>query len=1025
MHGGGRRPAPSSPARMPPGAERNHRVVDGAPDVAAATNEIPFGRGQGWQTTPPTKTVVGGWSQAGGGGAAPDKATIPAAVAPSASSPPGLIPLERSSSLRSSLLSADGDARRRGSSVAGKGAFPSVAASTGIREAGGGLAFECSRGSSTLDGRERVEGTDDVRVPSVQSGASKGEQANVRVREEGVRDVANPSSTVAATGMQQADYFRPYNLYHSSSSSATTTSSASPTSATASESATAVAAAAAAAANAAAVAAQHQAATYHSLYHPAAMPSVSTGRSSGSSLITGDPTGGASAADPMASFAFGSAGPAFRYDSSGFGVPHHPGGLYAGYGGSFDYSTFGATMSSTTHIPLDPYQQPATSSSTSSANFPTRPQPTRPSTDASRTGFSAPSEGPSPYQSGSLRSHNATTSPSSAMATSPASVTSPTAKDNANNNGKRNNSGNNNCSPEQMAVGSSPTNACEPNSPSSMDNKLVGDDKFRYPSGPSNNSVQSSASAPSPMQTGNTTAPSSTTGTSVMVGEMRGGGAVTPSSAMSSREGTPIGAKPEEPAPNVDISRVTIKDFMPPPPMGCEFSPPAPPSAAMVSGPPSAFSQHANPYLGAAAARLAYPGFDASGLSLHSATASPVSSLGARHQSGGTASSTSSASSGSHHAHVKIGRRPSHLPKVLKFTDKSLPPGWIRKLKQRKHGKQQGRWDVYIYSPCGVKFASRKKLKAFFEKNNLRYDPEDFDFTPYGRHIDQRTSAGSSGLAGSTSAAGSRHNSSGSTGSDGTHPGSSPASIANYSPTHGTGYLGHHSHVQHMHSSSVSMMGPAGAGTVVTCSAPTTYDYLGSASSTTSFAQFDPHMESPPNVSTLDVPPASTASSISSPSTSTSTDPLALPSLYGATGTLPYLGRSHHHSIFSGREPLGAGSEFFPSADMADLLGSSAEVAATSTSSNGAYPAIPAVPEVVEESSDSKAGIVKAEPTTLASEASTNESSPSVEGNGVSSGGGDTPSGHGSNGERGGFNLGRTMSVLNANQEGFEDFYTY
>ena len=28
--------------------------------------------------------------------------------------------------------------------------------------------------------------------------------------------------------------------------------------------------------------------------------------------------------------------------------------------------------------------------------------------------------------------------------------------------------------------------------------------------------------------------------------------------------------------------------------------------------------------------------------------------------------------------HVKIGRRPAHLPKVLKFSDKTLPPGWIR-----------------------------------------------------------------------------------------------------------------------------------------------------------------------------------------------------------------------------------------------------------------------------------------------------------------------------------------------------------
>ena len=108
---------------------------------------------------------------------------------------------------------------------------------------------------------------------------------------------------------------------------------------------------------------------------------------------------------------------------------------------------------------------------------------------------------------------------------------------------------------------------------------------------------------------------------------------------------------------------------------------------------------------------------------------------------------------------------------------------------------------MYIYSPCGVKFASRKKLKGFFEKNNLNYDPEDFDFTPYGRHMDSRGMAGmpgssaasavtsaASAVAGTSGvsatsdplAAAGRHNSSGSTGSDGTHPGSSPSSISNY-----------------------------------------------------------------------------------------------------------------------------------------------------------------------------------------------------------------------------------------------------
>ena len=67
--------------------------------------------------------------------------------------------------------------------------------------------------------------------------------------------------------------------------------------------------------------------------------------------------------------------------------------------------------------------------------------------------------------------------------------------------------------------------------------------------------------------------------------------------------------------------------------------------------------------------------------------------------------------------HVKIGRRPAHLPKVLKFSDKTLPPGWIRKLKQRKHGKQAGRWDVYIYREVQLNFTSEiKRFHMLFER---------------------------------------------------------------------------------------------------------------------------------------------------------------------------------------------------------------------------------------------------------------------------------------------------------------------
>ena len=36
-----------------------------------------------------------------------------------------------------------------------------------------------------------------------------------------------------------------------------------------------------------------------------------------------------------------------------------------------------------------------------------------------------------------------------------------------------------------------------------------------------------------------------------------------------------------------------------------------------------------------------------------------------------------------------------------------------------------------IYTPLGVKISSRKKLKKFIETNNLRHDPNNFNFDPY------------------------------------------------------------------------------------------------------------------------------------------------------------------------------------------------------------------------------------------------------------------------------------------------------
>ena len=278
---------------------------------------------------------------------------------------------------------------------------------------------------------------------------------------------------------------------------------------------------------------------------------------------------------------------------------------------------------------------------------------------------------------------------------------------------------------------------------------------------------------------------------------------------------------------------------------------------------------------------------------------------------------------------VKIGRRPSHLPKELKRVDKTLPSGWVRKLKQRKHGKQAGRWDVYIYSPCGVKFASKKKLKSFCEKNNLAYDVDDFDFTPYGRHTDSNrnhgnnsstaTSSSTSAVAASAavasaavasgtpgSGAAGRHNSSGSTGSEGTNQtGSSPASLHNYSPP------------SHYMAAAAAAAAGTSSGMMVATNTSGNSGYAGGGGADFgSFGFSDPRMENPPNASALDVPHADFGVS------SSSGDRPVIPT------ALPYHpGRGHHHPLK--QEPCGmtsspAGAEFFASDLTVGLLDDSA-----------------------------------------------------------------------------------------------------
>ncbi|RVE70659.1 hypothetical protein OJAV_G00067390 [Oryzias javanicus] len=60
----------------------------------------------------------------------------------------------------------------------------------------------------------------------------------------------------------------------------------------------------------------------------------------------------------------------------------------------------------------------------------------------------------------------------------------------------------------------------------------------------------------------------------------------------------------------------------------------------------------------------------------------------------------------------------------------SMPPGWMRVVKQRKTGKTAGKLDVYITSPSGLTFRSRASLHAFLltsEEENLTINL--FDFT--------------------------------------------------------------------------------------------------------------------------------------------------------------------------------------------------------------------------------------------------------------------------------------------------------
>ena len=107
----------------------------------------------------------------------------------------------------------------------------------------------------------------------------------------------------------------------------------------------------------------------------------------------------------------------------------------------------------------------------------------------------------------------------------------------------------------------------------------------------------------------------------------------------------------------------------------------------------------------------------------------------------GTISTTSGAPSGSTTALTVSGGSPTKTKRANVdpnrsplYLDARLPPGWHRKVSQRKSGASAGRYEVFIIGPTGKRFRSRNEMRAFFDKtsNDSNIDPDDFDFSIFG-----------------------------------------------------------------------------------------------------------------------------------------------------------------------------------------------------------------------------------------------------------------------------------------------------
>ena len=80
-------------------------------------------------------------------------------------------------------------------------------------------------------------------------------------------------------------------------------------------------------------------------------------------------------------------------------------------------------------------------------------------------------------------------------------------------------------------------------------------------------------------------------------------------------------------------------------------------------------------------------------------------------------------------------RQPADPNRTPLMEDDTLPPGWHRKVSQRKSGASAGRYEVFIIGPTGKRFRSRNELKSFFEKTGeTSLNPDDFDFSTFGRN---------------------------------------------------------------------------------------------------------------------------------------------------------------------------------------------------------------------------------------------------------------------------------------------------